>query len=64
MDGVSFCGPRTYTISNNPGTLSISGDLLTLISTDPNDAIGTVTVTITASLDNYIGITDSATIDV
>ena len=38
LDGVSFCGPRAYSISpSSPSFLGLSGDTLTLLSTNPVD---------------------------
>ena len=51
-DGFTLCGPRTYSIS--PGTysfLTLSGDVLTLASTDPTEATHSpISITISASL--------------
>ena len=55
LDGFTLCGPRTYTIS--PSTypfLTISGDVLTLVSTDPAEATTSpISITISATLDDY-----------
>ena len=55
LDGVSFCGPRSYSIAPSGYTfLSISGDVLTLQSTDPAEATTSpITITISAKLDDY-----------
>ena len=59
LDGVTLCGPRTYTIT--PATysfLDLSGDTLTLQSTDTSETSATpITITISATLDNYAAIT-------
>ena len=55
-DGFTLCGTRTYTIS--PTTyplLTISGDVLALVSTDPAEATSSpIAITISATLDNYV----------
>ena len=60
-DGVTLCGARRYTIS--PTTypfLSITGDVLTLVSTDPSEATASpITITLSATLDNYPSILDA-----
>ena len=57
-DGLTFCGTRTYTIS--PATypfLTISGNVLTLVSTIPEEATSNpVPITIRATLDNYVSV--------
>ena len=54
-DGFTLCGTRTYTIS--PATysfLTISGDVLTLVSADPAETTSVpLTITIEATLDTY-----------
>ena len=54
-DGVTLCGTRSYTIS--PPThsfLTLSGDVLTLQSTDSAEATSSpITITISAVLDDY-----------
>ena len=52
---MSFCGPRTYSISSpSPSFLGLSGDTLTLQSTDPADATTSpIAITIRADLVNY-----------
>ena len=55
MDGVSLCGPRTYSISpSSSSILGLSGDTLTLLSTDPADVTTSpISITIRAGLLNY-----------
>ena len=52
LDGFTLCGARTYTIS--PSTysfLTISGDELTLVSTDPAEATASpISISISATL--------------
>ena len=54
-DGFTLCGSRSYTIS--PTTypfLTISGDVLTLESTDRTEATASpITISISATLDDY-----------
>jgi hypothetical protein len=53
MDGLTYCGPRTYTI-NYPGFLSISGTTITLNSVTASDATNSpYTATVTAGLANW-----------
>ena len=54
-DGVSLCGPRTYSISPTTYSfLTLFGDTLTLQSTDPLEAtVIPITIKIEAKLDNY-----------
>ena len=54
-DGFTLCGPRTYSIAPSSYTfLSITGDVLTLQSTDPAEATASpITITISAELDSY-----------
>ena len=54
LDGVCHCGPRTYSISpSSPSALGLSGDTLTLLSTDPTDVTTSpISITITAELVN------------
>ena len=58
MDGVSFCGTRSYSISPTTYSfLSLSSDKLTLQSTNPADATtNPIIITISATLDNYSAI--------
>ena len=55
LDGFTLCGARTYIIL--PTTypfITISGDDLTLVSTDPaEETSAPLTITIVATLDNY-----------
>ena len=55
LDGFTFCGPRTYTIyPDSYSFLSLSGDTLTLVSTDPSEETASpLTISILASLSNY-----------
>ena len=55
MDGTTFCGPRTYTISPTSNSFfSLTTEILTLQSTNPTEiTTGPITITITATLDNY-----------
>ena len=54
MDGTTLCGPRTYSIGpTSYSFFSLSVDILTLISTDPIEATSPLSITITATLDNY-----------
>ena len=55
MDGVTLCGPRSYSISPTTHSfLTLSGDVLTLESTDPAEATASpLTITISANLDSY-----------
>ena len=53
-DGVSFCGGRSYTISPTSYTfMSLASDTLNLQSNDPTHAVGPITITVSATLDNY-----------
>ena len=54
----ALCGPISYTISPTSYiTLSLASDTLTLFSNDPAEVMGPQTITISALLDNYLGIT-------
>ena len=55
-DGLTLCGPRTYSISPSIHSFfSLSTDLLTLMSTDPTEmTVSPLSITITATLDNYL----------
>ena len=55
MDGVSLCGTRSYSISPTTHSfLTLSGDTLTLQSTDPSEiTFVPITITISATLDSY-----------
>ena len=57
-DGFTLCGSRTYTIL--PTTypfLTLSGDLLTLVSTDPAETTASpISISISATLDDYASI--------
>ena len=55
LDGVTFCGPRTYTITTaSYSFLDLTGDTLTLQSNNPIDALSSpYTVEIVAGLDIY-----------
>ena len=57
-NGVNFCGPRTYSIvPSSYSFLSLVGGALTLQSTDPAEATTSpITITISATLDNYTAI--------
>ena len=54
-DGVTFCGARSYAI--NPSTyspLTLTSDTLTLVSTNMAEVtVAPITITVTATLDNY-----------
>jgi hypothetical protein len=53
MDGLTYCGPRTYTI-NYPGFLSISGTTITLNSVTASDITNSpYTAIVTAKLANW-----------
>ena len=54
-DGFTFCGTRSYTITPTTYSfLTISGDVLTLVSTNPAEVTaGPVSIAISATLDNY-----------
>ena len=60
-DGVTLCGPRTYTIA--PATysfLDLIGDTLILQSTNPSDAtVIPITINIEAKLVNYPAVTSA-----
>ena len=60
-DGVSFCGPRAYSIdATSPPVLGLTGNTLSLVSTDPADVtISPISITITAKLVNYPSITST-----
>ena len=54
MDGITLCGPRSYTVT--PASLiflDLTANTLTLLSTDPTEATSPLSITITATLVNY-----------
>ena len=55
MDGVTLCGPRSYTISpTSYSFLDLTTDTLTLQSVDPAEATSSpIIITVSATLDNY-----------
>ena len=52
---MSFCGPRAYSIDpSSPLVLDLSGDTLTLLSTDPADVTTSpISIMVSAELVNY-----------
>ena len=58
-DGVAACcGPISYSISpSSYSVLSLLSNTLTLFSNDPAEVISPQIITISAKLDNYLGIT-------
>jgi membrane-bound inhibitor of C-type lysozyme len=53
----NYCGGLTYTMSPSYSFLTISGNTLTLSTTNPNDTGGPYTVTLTIALQNFPSIT-------
>ena len=62
MDGVTLCGPRSYSISpTSYSFLDLTTDTLTLQSVDPAEATSSpIIITVSATLDNYPLITASS----
>ena len=54
-DGQTLCGPRSYSFSPTTHSfLSLAGDTLTLVSTDPSEHTTIpITITMSVTLDNY-----------
>ena len=54
-DGQTLCGPRSYSFSPTTHSfLSLTGDTLTLVSTDPSEnTTSPITITMSVTLDNY-----------
>ena len=53
-DGVTFCGSRSISISPSSYTfLDFTSATLTLLSTDFTEATSPITITISATIDNY-----------
>ena len=52
MDGVTYCGPRTFEISGQPDWVTLSGDMLTLTSSDVFDLADSLSVTLTITLED------------
>ena len=52
MDGVTYCGARTFAIGGQPDWVTLSGDQLTLTSNSVFDVTASVSVTLTVSLDS------------
>ena len=64
MDGFSYCGPRTLSISGQPDWVTLVGEQLTLTSSSVFDFTDTVTLTFRVVLDNYSEASATTTFDV